>query len=100
MALATAWSPGLAAGAGPVGGERGGDPVGQRAEEQRAAAVERLRAPPRAPGVIVISPGSGSSSGAVSAGASTSQPSPPGSAPAPDQTTSPAAVSSSSRAGE
>ena len=41
-------------------------------------------------GVIVISPGGGSSSTADSAGASTSQPSPPGSAPAPAQTTSPA----------
>jgi hypothetical protein len=48
---------------------------------------------------MVISPGPGSSSGALSAGASVTQPSPPGSPPAPDQTTSPAAVSSSSMAG-
>ena len=51
-------------------------------------------------GVIVISDGAGNSSGTDSAGASTSHPSPPGSPPAPVQTTSPAVVSSSSIAGE
>ena len=46
------------------------------------------------------SPTSGSVSAAVSARCSETQPSDPGSAPSPHQTTSPAAVSSSSQAGE
>ena len=50
-------------------------------------------------GVMEMSPGAGSSSGAEDAGASTTQPSPPGSPPAPAQITSPAAVSSSRAAG-
>ena len=50
-------------------------------------------------GVIVISPAAGNSSGAEPAGDRTIQPSLAGSAPAPDQATSPAAVSSSSIAG-
>ena len=74
----------------------------------RSLSMRKNSAPPplsasstaKCSGVMLTSPGSGSSSGAPSAGASTSQPSPPGSAPAPDQTISPAEVSSSSRAGE
>ncbi len=74
----------------------------------RSLSMRKNRAPPplstsstaECTGVMVTSPGSGSSSGAPSAGASTSQPSPPGSPPAPDQTISPAEVSSSIRAGE
>ncbi len=70
-----------------------------RARKNSAPPPLRTESTTSCTGVIVISPGGGSSSGAESAGARTSHPSPPGSAPAPAQTTSPAAVSSSSMAG-
>ena len=74
----------------------------------RSCSIRKNTAPPSASasstaswiGVMVISDGSGNSSGADSAEASTSHPSPPGSPPAPVHSTSPAVVSSSSMVGE
>jgi len=79
-----------------------------RTAATRSLSIRKKSAPPppsavsTAPcsGVVDSSPGSGSSSGALSAGARTSQPSPVPTVPAPAQTTSPAVVSSSSMAGE